>query len=125
VIFPGASATDTVRRLRELSPPTPLIALKCGAAGCVAHARDAAEILILPAAPVEAKDATGAGDTFCGGALVGYARTRDPLQCLLHGAVSASFCVAAVGVSGLLDADPGEAEQRRTALAGRARAERF
>ena len=53
---------------------------------------------------------------FCGGALVGYARTRDPLHALLHGAVSASFCVTAMGVKGLLEADPGEAE-RRMALA--------
>jgi len=125
VIFPGASPTDTVRRLRELSPQTPLIALKCGADGCVAHARGAAEIMLLPAVPIEAKDATGAGDTFCGGTLVGYARTRDPLQSLLYGAVSASFCIATVGVAGLLAADRGEAEQRRAALAGRLRTQTF
>ena len=125
VIFPDASATDTVRRLRDLSPKTPLIALKCGAEGCVAHARGSADLLILPAVPVEPRDTTGAGDTFCGGALVGYARTRDPIQCLLHGAVSASFCVAAVGVEGLLGADPGEAEQRRAALMTRVRTETF
>lgn len=125
VIVPDASATDTVRRLRDMSPETPLIALKCGAEGCVAHARGDADLLILPAVSVQPIDATGAGDTFCGGALVGHARTHDPLQCLLHGAVSASFCVAAVGVEGLLKADPGEAEQRRAALANQARAERF
>jgi sugar/nucleoside kinase (ribokinase family) len=77
------------------------------------------------AAPVEFKDATGAGDTFCGGALVGFARTRDPLQALLHGAVSASFCVAEVGVKGLLEADPAEAERRRLALAGAMRTQSF
>jgi sugar/nucleoside kinase (ribokinase family) len=125
VIFPDASPTEAVRRLRDLSPQTPLIALKCGADGCVAHALGSPDLLILPAVPVAPRDATGAGDTFCGGALVGYARTRDPLQCLVHGAVSASFCVAAVGVKGLLEADPGEAEQRRAALANRVRTETF
>jgi sugar/nucleoside kinase (ribokinase family) len=108
-----------VRRLRDLSPQTPLIAVKCGADGCVAHARGAAELILLPAVPVAANDATGAGDTFCGGALVGFARTRDARQSLLHGAVSASFCVATVGIAGLLEADSGEAEQRRAALAER------
>jgi hypothetical protein len=57
--------------------------------------------------------------------LVGYARTRDPFQALLHGAVSASFCVAAVGVKGLLEADPAEAERRRGALAGSAQTQAF
>lgn len=101
-IFPDLSPADTVRRLRDLSPDTPLIALKCGADGCVAHAAGSRDLIALPAFPVLASDATGAGDSFCGGALVGYARTRDPVQALLHGAVSASFCVETVGCAGLL-----------------------
>jgi sugar/nucleoside kinase (ribokinase family) len=125
VIVPDASAADTVRHLRELSPQTALIVLKCGAEGCVAHAKDSPDLLILPAVPIEVKDATGAGDTFCGGALVGYARSRDPMQALLCGAVSASFCVGAVGVKGLLEADPAEAEQRWAALANCARTQAF
>jgi sugar/nucleoside kinase (ribokinase family) len=125
VIVPNATSADTVRYLRDLSPQTPLIVLKCGADGCIAHAKDSGDLLILPAAPVEAVDATGAGDTFCGGALVGYARTRDPLHALLHGAVSASFCVTAVGVRGLLEADRGEAERRMAALANSAQTQPF
>jgi sugar/nucleoside kinase (ribokinase family) len=125
VIVPDASAADTVRRLRTLSPDTPLIALKCGADGCVAHAKDSPDLLIIPAVPVEAHDTTGAGDTFCGGALVGYARTRDPVQALLHGAVSASFCVSTVGVEGLLKADASEAERRRVVLTNSVRAQAF
>jgi sugar/nucleoside kinase (ribokinase family) len=125
VIVPNASAEDTVRRLRDMSPTTPLIVLKCGADGCIAHAKDSPDLLMVPAAPGEAKDATGAGDTFCGGALVGYARARDPLAALLHGAVSASFCVATVGVTGLLEAHPAEAERRRAALENAARTQVF
>ena len=125
VIVPDASATDTVRHLRELSPGTPIIALKCGADGCVAHAKDSPDLCIIPAVPVAAQDATGAGDTFCGGVLVGYARTRDPLEALLHGVVSASFCVAAVGVKGLLEAELGDAERRRAALAACVQTQRF
>ena len=46
VIFPDASPADTVRRFRDLSPDTPLIALKCGADGCVAHAAGSRDLLI-------------------------------------------------------------------------------
>ena len=103
MIFPDATPADTVRRLRALSADTPVIGLKCGADGCVAHAAGSRDLLLLPAVATRAVDTTGAGDTFCGGALVGYARTRDPLQALLHGSVSASFCVETVGVTGLLN----------------------
>ncbi|MCW6510609.1 carbohydrate kinase family protein [Lichenifustis flavocetrariae] len=111
-IFPDLSPADTVRRLRDLSPDTPLIALKCGADGCVAHATGSRDLIELPAFPIAAVDATGAGDTFCGGTLIGYARTRDPVQALLHGAVSASFCVESVGCTGLLEGTPAMAEGR-------------
>lgn len=121
VIFPGTSPDDTVRRLRDLAPDTALIVLKCGADGCVAHAAGSRELIVLPAFPVEAADATGAGDTFCGGTLVGYVRTGDPGQALLHGAVAASFCVETVGCTGLLDSTPEAAtarlDQFRDALA--------
>ena len=116
IVFPDTSPADMVRRFRALSPGTPLIALKCGADGCLAHAAGSRDLLVVPAVPVQAADATGAGDTFCGGTLVGYVRTRDPLEALLHGAVSASFCVETVGVTGLLNAAPDEARRRLDAL---------
>jgi sugar/nucleoside kinase (ribokinase family) len=118
VLFPDASPADTVRRFRDLSPDTPLIGLKCGADGCIAHAAGSRDLVFVPAVPVMATDATGAGDTFCGGTLVGYVRTRDPLEALLHGAVSASFCVETVGVTGLLNAPPDVAHRRLDALRG-------
>ncbi len=116
VVFPGLSPADTVRRFRDLSPQTPLVALKCGAEGCVAHARGDRDLLVVPAVPVIANDATGAGDTFCGGTLVGFVRSADPLTALLHGAVSASFCVETVGVSGLLASRAAVARERLEAL---------
>ncbi len=116
VIFPDADPAETVRRLRDLSPETPLIALKCGADGCLAHAAGSREILAVPAVPVVFEDATGAGDTFCGGALVGYARSGDALEALLHGAVAASFCVESIGVEGLLSSTPEKAAERLAAL---------
>ncbi|HEX4768602.1 MAG TPA: carbohydrate kinase family protein [Lichenihabitans sp.] len=118
VIFPDTTPADTVRRFRDLSPDTALVALKCGAEGCVAHSVGSRDLMILPAVPVGAEDATGAGDTFCGGTLVGYVRTQDPIEALLHGAVSASFCVEALGVTGLLGSRPEVARERLQTLRG-------
>jgi sugar/nucleoside kinase (ribokinase family) len=115
-IFPDAEPVEAMRRLRDMAPDTPLIAVKCGAAGCVGHASGSREWIRVPAAPVEAVDATGAGDAFCGGALVGFAREADPLDALLFGAVSASFCVEALGFSRLIDADGAAARDRLEAL---------
>jgi sugar/nucleoside kinase (ribokinase family) len=64
-------------------------------------------------------DTTGAGDAFCGGALVGYSRTGDPVEALLHGAVSASFAVAARGPTALIEADHDLALERLHQLCGR------
>jgi sugar/nucleoside kinase (ribokinase family) len=112
VIFPGATPSDTVRRFRDMAPDTALIVLKCGADGCVAHAAGTSDLIRLPAFPVTAVDSTGAGDTFCGGALVGFVRTADPVQALSHGAVAASFCVETVGCAGLLAGTAAEAAHR-------------
>ena len=106
VIFPQASPADMVRRFRDMAPDTPMIVVKCGADGCVAHEAGSRDLVVLPAFPMTAIDATGAGDTFCGGALVGFARSRDGVQALLHGAVAASFCVESVGCAGCLNGTP-------------------
>ncbi len=112
VIFPDTSPADTVRRFRDMAPDTALIVLKCGADGCVAHAAGSPDLITLPAFPVSPVDATGCGDSFCGGTLVGYLRSRDPVKALLHGSVSASFCVETVGCAGLLSSTPEAAEAR-------------
>ncbi len=111
-IFPDASPADTVRRFRDMAPETALIVLKCGAEGSIAHAAGHRDLIMLPAFPVSAVDATGAGDSFCGGTLVGYVRTANPIEALLYGAVSASFCVEAVGCAGLLSSTPDAAAAR-------------
>lgn len=115
-IFPGTEPIEALRRLRNLSPATPLIAVKCGAEGLLAHAAGQADILHLPAVPVEVTDATGAGDTFCGATLAGFVRSSDPLEAALYGAVAASFCVEGLGCAGLVDTAPAQAHSRLEAL---------
>lgn len=112
VIFPTATPADMVRRFRDMALATRLVAVKCGAAGCVAHAVGSRDLIVIPAFPVSPVDTTGCGDAFCGGALVGYQRTGDAIQALLHGAVSASFCVETVGCEGLLACSPAAAAAR-------------
>jgi len=115
-MFPGASPVEALRRLRELGPDVPLIGVKCGADGSIAHAVGTADLIRVPAVPVEVHDATGAGDTFCGGALVGFSIGGEAVDALLHGAVSASFCVETLGPAGLAGATPEIAEERLEAL---------
>ena len=47
----------------------------------------------VPAFPASAVDPTGAGDSFCGGFLVGLVETGDLTQAALYGTVAASFVV--------------------------------
>jgi sugar/nucleoside kinase (ribokinase family) len=124
-IFPGRTPLDALKALRELSPDTPIIAVKCGAQGAIAHQRDETEYLDSPSAAGRAIDETGAGDAFCGGALVGFARRRVLSEALAHGAVSASFAVEAVGPAALVVAEPDAAERRLRQVTARIEAHSF
>ncbi|MCA9947120.1 MAG: hypothetical protein KC449_26755, partial [Anaerolineales bacterium] len=42
-------------------------------------------------------DVTGAGDSFCGGFMVGLAQTGDPAQAVAYGLVSASLVIEGYG----------------------------
>jgi sugar/nucleoside kinase (ribokinase family) len=70
----------------------------------------------IPSYPARLLKLTGAGDAFCGGFLVGYRRTFDPLQAVLHGNISASLVVEGVGPFFALDVLPGLAQARLDAL---------
>lgn len=51
----------------------------------------------IPAYPSRMVDPTGAGDVFCGGFLIGYKKTFDPVQAVMYGNVAASFAVEGSG----------------------------
>lgn len=61
---------------------------------------------------VDAIDPTGAGDSFCGGFLVGLARTGDPVVAAIYGAVSASIVVESFGALAVLEIDKSEPQRR-------------
>ncbi len=70
----------------------------------------------IPTYPARVVDPTGAGDAFCGGFLVGLARTGDAVRACLHGAVSASFIIEEFGVLHSLQVDAAAASDRLRSL---------
>jgi sugar/nucleoside kinase (ribokinase family) len=115
-IFAGEDLLEALRKLRILAPDVALIAIKCGKEGVIAHVAGADKWIHIPAVTVESIDPTGAGDAFCGGLLAGFTKDNDPIEALLHGAVSASFCVERLGFSGLSAATEEDADTRLQAL---------
>lgn len=97
------------------------VVIKRGAGGQCVWDQDARRRWQVPAYPSHARDLTGAGDAFCGGFLVGLARTGDVLEATLRGNVSASMAIEGTGPLHPLDATPGLAEARLAALRERVR----
>ncbi|MCC8166228.1 MAG: PfkB family carbohydrate kinase, partial [Planctomycetes bacterium] len=50
-----------------------------------------------PSTPAAPTPPTGAGDSFCGGFLVGLRETGDAVEAALYGTVSSSFVVEGFG----------------------------
>lgn len=76
------------------------LALRMGAAGSLVGR--AGQTYDIPALPVEVIDETGAGNSYCGGFLVGYVQSGgDPLTAGRYGAVSATFALAQLGLARL------------------------
>lgn len=88
------------------------IGVKMGARGLRMLLRGENSWTQIPTYPTEVVDPTGAGDAFCGGFLVGMARTRDARQAALYGAVSASFIIEDFGVLHALKVDATQAHSR-------------
>lgn len=100
-IYPNCDPEDALSTLSTQHPHLKVIAIKLGADGCVVFDRDRDRICRVSAFPALAVDPTGAGDSFCGGFLAGYAETEDASIAAAYGAVSASFVVETEGTLGL------------------------
>ncbi len=121
VLFPGEPPLRALARLRARLPAVPVLGVKSGAAGALVHAAGAPHAYDVPSAAAGVVDVTGAGDAFCGGFLAGYAETRSVLDGALYGAVAASYALAAVGTSALVEAGAADAAARLAALRPRVR----
>ncbi len=101
---------------RYLAMGARVVALRMGAAGSLVVQAGQATPWHIPAAPARVVDVTGAGNSYAGGFLVGYARTGDARQAGLHGAVSASFTVEQFGPPPITREITRQAQERLQAL---------
>lgn len=101
---------DVASDLVRLGPHA--IIVKQGAQGIRLLQQSQARWHQLPVYPTQVVDPTGAGDAFCGGFLVGLAKTGDPIQAAMYGIVSASFIIEDFGVLHTLRISP-DAPQTR------------
>jgi len=106
----GKHVFESARRLLARGPRG--IGVKMGARGMRYMPYGGKEWTQIPTYPTQAIDPTGAGDAFCGGFLVGMAKTGNPVQAALYGAVSASFIIEDFGVLHALSVDEEEAQSR-------------
>lgn len=93
---------DTPERLVRamLDDGASVAALRMGEAGSMVGRRGEDGVLHVPPVPVpEVIDQTGAGNTYCGGFLVGWTQTRDVKRAGAYGAVAASFSLETPGVA--------------------------
>ncbi len=74
-----------------------VVVLKMGAQGSIVYDGERSGSWHIPAYPAQVRDVTGAGDAYCGGFMVGYAETGDPVEAALYGTVSASFVIEGFG----------------------------
>jgi sugar/nucleoside kinase (ribokinase family) len=98
-----------------------LIVVKRGAHGQMLYDSTSKKRWEMPAFPARLVDLTGAGDSFCGGFLVGYQKTFDPLRAVLYGSISASLTIEGTGAFHALDALPGLAKARLDSLSSQVR----
>ncbi len=116
-VLPGAEelerwpvAGSPEATLSALVAACPLVVVKRGSLGADVHV--GGTITSVGTVDTDAIDPTGAGDSYCGGFLVGLARTGDPVIAAIYGAVSASIVVESFGALSVLATDTREPRKR-------------
>lgn len=95
---------------RFLEMGVPVVALRMGEAGSLVATGE--QRWRIPAVPVRVVDVTGAGNSYCGGFLVGFVQTGNPRMGGLYGAVSASFTIEQFGLP-VIGGETGERAAKR------------
>jgi sugar/nucleoside kinase (ribokinase family) len=105
VVFDKTTIEEQARKFMPATPARPLcILIRCAEHGCFALSvsPDVEKNLWLPAYHLPGSnkviDTTGAGNTFLGGAAVGYLQHHDFGLAAAYGSVAASFAVETVGL---------------------------
>jgi sugar/nucleoside kinase (ribokinase family) len=104
---------DPARAAAELlAKKVPGVVIKLGADGAIVATNG--DVRHVAACTVQAVDATGAGDSFCGGLAAGLAAGDALPDAVRRGCVSASFAVTSFGSMALASVTPGAARERLT-----------
>ena len=82
-------------RFAEAGPQ--VVVIKAGSKGSLVYDARSQRRWHVPVYPAHVVDVTGAGDAYCGGFMVGYQETGDPVLAGCYGAVSASFVLEGFG----------------------------
>ncbi len=107
----GADDPDqAAAALARLGPR--VVVIKLGRDGSLVYERASDRMTHVPIYPADARDPTGAGDSYCGGFLAGYLLTQDAVRAAQHGTVSASYVVEAIGALATATPSPEEARAR-------------
>jgi sugar/nucleoside kinase (ribokinase family) len=115
-LYPDLNPEQALAELMKQYPNLKVIVIKLGEDGAIGYDREKDSVFVTPAYQTKAIDPTGAGDSFCGGFIAGYAMTGDAKSAVLHGAVSASFVVETEGTLGIAGITREKAFQRLAAL---------
>lgn len=84
-----------------LNAGAPVAILRMGHDGALVGAADQPDLIHMHAVPTENINPIGAGNAFCGGFLVAYAKGYDLFQSAARAAVSASFMIEQIGLPDL------------------------
>jgi len=108
---------DWHKAAKELANYGPkIIVIKCGADGSLIFDANLNTTMTIPAFDTQAKDTTGAGDSYCGGFMTVFTEGHNLIRAGIAGTVSASFAIEGYGHSHMFNINPTEAQQRFTKL---------
>jgi sugar/nucleoside kinase (ribokinase family) len=93
-----------------------IIIIKQGRKGSLIYNSKTKTRRLVPIYPSRVKDPTGAGDSFCGGFLVGLLETGDAFEAALRATVSSSFAIEEFDARYLLRFSRQDAEARLNTL---------
>lgn len=99
-----------LEKLEKIAPE--IFAVKLGHRGSIVRNPSDKSYYYIPAYPTNVVDATGAGDSYCGGFMVGLQELNNPIKAALYGTISASFLIEGFGALHALDITNEQANER-------------
>ena len=93
-----------------------VVVIKVGDQGALVYERDRDRRTHVPPHPTRVIDTTGAGDSFCGGFMVGLTETGDAIRAAMYGTISASFAIEGYGALYALRTSRAKAQARLNQL---------